>query len=463
MSPIGHDPKPRSGKFLYSSRAPRFSIAGIGVPKTKPIFLSESSVSVRDFVSSMRRLAFLVPFFAASVHAAEELRDPWLWPFASDSIWNQPIGSEAVYVPAGFGATQRVDIDEDLLFRCSKAATKQKLFAPKSWEQRAGGTTPVGEVLIDDGIVVPDARKGWTPNACAAFLLPDGRTLRHVRVLCRPEAGGPVYGYPFNPDTDLFGDGIHGSHGGSAMSALGGSIRAGELTGEAPIRHALKVDIFCEKHASYSEGRKGFRWPATKADSYARERYKGSNPAVTMGTLLALPPGVTEAAAGLKTPIGKKLFRALQDYGAYVVDDAAWDCLYFCAERGVAEEVEKKTGVKLAESKEVLEDVNALFTRLAVVDNNAPGRIGGGGKPRVPLAPPLGAAPVAPEKGPAAPPKPAVITIQNPSMTDGDKQPARWTQQYVMSGKIAVARDTETYKSAPASLAVESVGGAAKG
>ena len=325
-------------------------------------------------------------FLLIPMHAAEAPRDPWLWPFAGDSIWNTPIGSEAVFVPAGIGAAPRFGIDEELLFRVSKSAPKRKLFAPKSWESRAGGTVQVGEVWIDDDIVVPDARKWHTPNNCAALLMPDGRTIKHIGVLCRPEAGGPVFGYPFNPDSDLLGDGIRGSHGGSAMSALGGSIRKGELTGDAPIRHALKVDLFCAKYTFYGEERKGFRWPATKADSYAKERYKGTNRALAMGSLLALPPDVSEASLGLKTGIGKKLFRALQDYGAYLVDDAAWDCHYLCAEQGVAEEVKQKLGFKF-DSKDTLADVNALFTKLAVVDNNGPERIGGGGKPRARTAP----------------------------------------------------------------------------
>jgi hypothetical protein len=29
---------------------------------------------------------------------AQELRDPWFWPFDKHSIWNTPIGSDAVYV-----------------------------------------------------------------------------------------------------------------------------------------------------------------------------------------------------------------------------------------------------------------------------------------------------------------------------------------------------------------------------
>jgi hypothetical protein len=32
----------------------------------------------------------------------------------------------------------------------------------------------------------------------------------------------------------------------------------------------------------------------------------------------------------------------------------------------------------------------AIFTALHVVDNNAQGAVGGGGKPRAPVAPPLG-------------------------------------------------------------------------
>lgn len=404
----------------------------------------------------------LFAVLTSNSRAAKGTRDPWLWPFASDSMWNTPIGSGAVYVPAGIGAAQSVGFDDELLLRVSTNAPKQKLFAPKSWTARTGGTQQVGELRIDDGIVVPDARKGHTPNNCAALLLPDGKTVKHIGVLCRPEPAGPVYGYPFNPDSDLFGDGIHGSHGGSGLSALGGSIRKGELTGDAPIRHALKVDIFCAKYAFYGEDRKGFRWPAAKTDGYAKDRYKGTNRAVVMGSLLALPPVVTEAELALKTPIGKKLFRALQDYGAYVVDDAAWDCHYLCAEQGVAEEVEKKLGLDF-NSKDVLADVNALFTRLAVVDNNAPGRIGGGGTPRAPLAPAPGPVPVAPATGPTPAPKPIAVAIRNGAMSDGEKQPAHWTQQYVTSGKIAVVRDTETFKSAPASLAIESVGGAARG
>jgi lysophospholipase L1-like esterase len=401
-----------------------------------------------------------------------QFRDPWLHPFASTSIWNMPIGSEVKFVPAGLGPAKTIGIDHERFFRVASNAPVRPVFAPKGWETRAGGTRRLGDLPIDDGIVVPDARKGYTPNECAAFLMPDGRTVKQVAPLCRPEAGGPVFGYYFRPDEDLHGAGITGSHGGSGLSALGGSIRLGELTNDAPIRHALKVDIFCKRYGYYGPDRKGFRWPATRADSYAAKEYGGTNRAVVMGTLLALPPDVRAESLALQTPVGRKLFRALQDYGAYVVDDAAWDCHYLCAEFGVAEEVERAYGLKFnGGSKELRHDINALFAALAVVDNNAPDRIGGGGTPRVALAEPLAAQPAtpAPRHEPVTKAAPAATTdktfaqlaVKNPSMTDGKEKPDHWTSLYVTSGQAKISRDTATYHSAPASLALESVGGGA--
>ena len=411
--------------------------------------------------------------------AAEAPRDPWRWPFAATSIWNAPIGAEAVYRPAGLGRAEHIGLDVERLCRVSSNAPERAVFAPRSWGQRAGGTRQVGTVRIDDELVVPDVRPPSTPNECAALLMPDGRTVRQLAPLCRPAAGGPVFAYCFLPDEDLFGAGIGGSHGGSGLSALGGSLRLGELTGPGPIRHALKVDLWCKRYAYFGADRPGFRWPASRADSYAAHSYGGTNRALVMGSLLALPPAVREETLGLKTPVGRKLFRALQDYGVYVVDDAAWNCHYLCAGQGVAGEVEQSCGLRFDDRCDDLRsDLNALFVQLCVIDNNAPDRLGGGGTPRAPPAPPL-AVETSVERGketmkslaagvmlavaataaePAAP-----LAIRNPSMTDGTDQPEGWTQQWVATGKIKISRDTQTFASAPAALAIESVGGAAHG
>ncbi|MCX7009042.1 MAG: hypothetical protein NTY53_17640, partial [Kiritimatiellaeota bacterium] len=56
---------------------------------------------------------------------------------------------------------------------------------------------------------------------------------------------------------------------------------------------------------------------------------------------------------------------------------------------------------------------------------------------------------------------PSQIVIRNPSMTEGTDKPVGWTDQWIASGKIAVSRDVATFHSAPAALAIASVGGLA--
>ena len=89
--------------------------------------------------------------------------------------------------------------------------------------------------------------------------------------------------------------------------------------------------------------------------------------------------------------LGKKLFQALQNYGAYVADDAGWDTHYFCMEKGALEEFRATYGYDFqSTSSRFYQDLMKLFKALNIVDNNAPNNVGGGRTPRAPLAPPIG-------------------------------------------------------------------------
>lgn len=117
------------------------------------------------------------------------------------------------------------------------------------------------------------------------------------------------------------------------------------MLNDNPIRHALKIDLWGNwLHYNPSSSTPGRRWPAILADSYASNQYKGSKPALVMGSLLAIPPSVTAESLGLSTKAGKKIFQAMQDYGAYVVDDSGWDYNYLCVEKGAEVEYESVTG-----------------------------------------------------------------------------------------------------------------------
>lgn len=53
-------------------------------------------------------LALSVMLQVVSVDAFPASRDPLAWPFVQSSIWNMPIGSEAVYVPANIPPQKQV-------------------------------------------------------------------------------------------------------------------------------------------------------------------------------------------------------------------------------------------------------------------------------------------------------------------------------------------------------------------
>jgi hypothetical protein len=207
--------------------------------------------------------------------------------------------------------------------------------------------------------------------------------------VCRDKSDGPVYGELLD-ELDIHGQGIEGGHGGSGMSSIGGTIRKGELTSETPIRHALKITLYAQQFIAFNnDGTRGYRWPALRADGYATaSSYGGQTPALEMGALLALKPNLSAEALGVKTPIGKKIFKAMQDYGAYLVDDSYCSCHNITAEQGVEAELKAKYGYGMqGGSGEFLNDINRIWTALSVINNNAPNRKGGGGTPRVALAP----------------------------------------------------------------------------
>jgi hypothetical protein len=322
---------------------------------------------------------------------APSTRDKWLWPFASTSPWNMPIGSDARYVPANLQQESWSSADVEYLYRIKDSDPVRSVYMPGAWGPgRCTGTTSQGTLQFPDNVIVPDATQNSNPNNPAAFLMPDGKTLAQLNPFARCNSGGNLYGWR-TEDISIYGDGLRGGHGGSGLSSIGGSIRLGELTGNKSIRHALKINIWAEKYLYYSSSNPGYRWPADRADSSAAKDYRGNNPKLVMGALLAIPPSVTVTSLGLQTPAGRKLFHALQNYGGYVVDSTGWNAHALSVEKGVLEEFRTTYGYNFESTNGAFyDDFMKLFQALHIVDNNGPNNIGGGGKPRVSLAPPIG-------------------------------------------------------------------------
>lgn len=357
----------------------------------------------------MQKLFFLFCFCMIAVHiSAQEVRDPYKWPFSQNSIWNMPIGTGAVYVYAGIQVAQAkgMTVDEDLIVMKPDAEMMDIFINNAGWNRNKSRCVVEGGLLFtapipNDFIVSPETWDGTTPNSGLAVLMPDGRTIKQTQPFahCEPDNKGTSR-YMF-PDQDIYGEGLYGAHGASGLSAIGGALRFDELTPQSgPIRHALKVNLFAKKNFYYDEETKGYRWPAKSADGYAKGNYaslrKDPVKALRVGSLLALPVWMNLDSLGLETEPAKILAEAFRNYGAYVVDDTAWDVYAIITEWSpdgrFADEFEKNWGFPFAiGSKDTPwgRDMDRIFANLHVVDNNAPESIGGGGNPLMPLAPPF--------------------------------------------------------------------------
>jgi hypothetical protein len=341
---------------------------------------------------------------------APTTRDPLLWPFSSQSIWNVPIGSKAVYVPAELETPTQgtLTVDEDYIVLTPNEPLLNVYENHVQWNKQGDRTLKDGNLIArlpipKDWEVTARTWDGLTPNAGLAVLLHDGHTLFQTQ----PFAYDPRRGYATSlfvfPLQDIYGEGIRGAHGGSGLSCLGGTLRNDELSpSSGPIRHALKVNLFAAHNVYYNSELKGFRWPANRMDdigaTYGKQRTR-SVPipkAMRVGALLAIPASVRLDDLHLETVPGRMLGQAFQDYGAYDVDDTAWSVFaietQWSPSGRFTTNFKKNWGfdfVAMKTSSPWSRDIARIYAALSVVDNNSPLSIGGGGIPRAPLAPPF--------------------------------------------------------------------------
>lgn len=278
-----------------------------------------------------------------------------------------PIGSNAVYVPAGIeyagGWSGQITRDEELI--------------------GVNPNDPLKSLNGEEWVHVPPSMEhdgSW--NGCAVFLRDDNNTIVQGQPLELSPGGNPSWEYDYtffgnDEYLSLYGEGRGGCHGGSGLSGIGGSLRPGELNGPSPIRHVLKINLWAKRFLSCQSN--GYRWPAYRADAYMDcGSYGGDNPALRMGSLLAIHPSVNCDTA-VSSGHARKLCHALQDYGAYVVDDTYWDVHAFALD----------ANAEFGDGGSFHDDMQDLFQILHVVDNNSATNLGGGGTPRAPLAPPF--------------------------------------------------------------------------
>jgi len=299
-----------------------------------------------------------------------EKRDPLLWPFASLSPWNHPLGSGAQYIPAmspDFPLTRGAKVSLKLFGHPVFVA------APDDPERAIEKTN--GAPLLRARI--PLAAKP-DPSAWGALhiLYPNTRTALELTGVEQLPNG--VVRTQDHAITDLNGMGFQTeSIRVSGASGLGGLIRRGELRGG--IRHALALAVIRKAIHRRNGPGTAFVWPASRAPAAYGVDTPGPR---QLGTLLALPPDLDLSTLNIgSSGPAYEVARALQDYGGYVVEsfqDASNDVNFF---------VEPAAEAELPVDFDV--QLSRILLHLKIVSNNSPERIGGGGTPRRPFAPVL--------------------------------------------------------------------------
>jgi len=307
-----------------------------------------------------------------------------------------PIGRGAVYVPAQIAppTLRSLTSDQDIIVMDPGAPLVSLLLSGAGWSggSRCTGTGPaLASVPIPSSFVVPSDGH----NDALAVLMPDGQTVLQGQPFARCAAGGVGTLLALAPSDNLYGNGILGAHGGSGLSSLGGTIRLNQLVPGGEIRHVLKVNVDAAANLFPSPG---FVWPAIRHDSCAPGCYGGSVPALEMGSLLAIPSSVNLTTLGLQTAPGRMLAWTLQNYGAYITNDTTRSVFSISTEDGpsgsMINQFQQAWGFPFeapaGNATPWSHDINAILANLAVVVNNGPASIGGGGTPRQPLAPRIG-------------------------------------------------------------------------
>jgi hypothetical protein len=324
------------------------------------------------FVATAAQLAPAEPPQQTDSSAAPATRDAAYWPFSSSSPWNTSLGANANYekiVSPGFSPNGGANLNcrrwSYPVFIATETDPVRNFYWRESNELIARMRTPDAarpDQKSDGSLIIINEGHDADVEMWQAERLPNGDFEGSVTVKHNLRGTG-------------FYDDYQGTRAGG-MSALGGLMRRDELA-RGKIPHALAVAVNGSAMNRNAPGGNAFVWPASWADGGDGSDY-GTTGNLYMGSLLAIPPEVDLAALKL-SPQGLAVAQALQDYGAYVVDQGSANIIYYA---------EQSASDVLATSAAELGKLTPL---IRVVPNNGPFAVGGGGEPRrvATPAPPL--------------------------------------------------------------------------
>jgi hypothetical protein len=322
------------------------------------------------------------------------------WPFSSNSPFNRPIGSNAVYV-------------DDPNVRMGSSWTINTLQWSRSLVS-SSASDPLTNIYYNDhfhdsGPRYDGCALNYSSEVSVALNLPVGVTganpqpppggsscHRDGHMLVVEEDGQTLHEfYKFKRISDTLaysksriwptahnnlvsgkGIGSHPNHivGAQAYggSGIAGVLRAWEVndSGIDRIRHALSLGVNVNQLQRPNDSldkSSTYKWPATSSDNHFATAYMGS---IHMGELIALPNSVNIDNLDLSED-GKALAWTLQNFGGYITDAAGHSSGAFIIYADADSDGSKVRNMR--------NDMSKIVPLLRIVSNNTMNTIGGGG------------------------------------------------------------------------------------
>jgi hypothetical protein len=302
----------------------------------------------------------------------------WKHPYIPESHFNMPIGSNATWSGNDAAAQQiqssaYINVNNGWSYTVYLATGSD----PIAWCNDYGDGSGSRNAYVPTNIEIPLGTGPGGYDRPVVVVQPNGWEC--VTLYGANKVSDTWYDCYRVEDVDLRTDGVAGcgSIGSQAdgLGALGGLVRRDEVMNRY-IPHTLAI----APSPYYLQV--GPVWPACADDGDYSETPGGLN---RMGYLYAIPPWVDVNTLGLNAD-ALAWAKAAQDYGCYIRDEGG-NGATFLAEQSQSGWSDKATYD--ARTNAAIAQIGIIASYLQRVTNNTSSSVGGGGTPRVALAPPL--------------------------------------------------------------------------
>lgn len=311
----------------------------------------------------------------ASAGPCQAPADAFANPFNKASALHRPIGSGAVYASDSHATTLAL-----------KRAPFSNINSNNGWGINVyKGTSSDPYLKVTNGgpynyglpvsLRVPAGAHNQSTTDAAIVIHDTTTNITHEFYYWRWNNGKPTASIHYQ--WDIRGAGHTGPGGArtgtsaSGVAGMFGLLRGHEVNATGyKIQHALQMALDAQGKCGMMLKKQAV-WPASSTDGFCSSG-KNCTGAIPYGALLALPPSVSVDSLGLSEP-GKRLAKALQDYGVYVVDNS--QCPTLRGDQFISASVKQA----------LTNDMRKVYPRLRMVLNNSSSQsVAGGGTARAP-------------------------------------------------------------------------------